>query len=211
MELDEYERGIAQLLVEAIPRDLVNAIIDGLRAGAQRADTKTKDLNQGHRSSALGQERHFRMNEAFHEVLAAHSASPTPIHANNLIVGRIAGVMLGRINVGPVWNHCRRSIKRRNLCAYNNALNHWVEADLFEEPPAHTNVLAFFVAEFSKDQSEAPIAIKIAVPDRHMAGWLFREEIESFLSRYNEVPATQEDLALPRLKAALRKKNDNGE
>lgn len=208
MEQDEYERGIAHLLVTDIPRDLVNALSDSLQAGALRAHTKTKDLNPGHRANALGQERHFLMNEAFHDTLKAHEASPTPIHANDLIVGHCGTIMVGRINVGPVWNHCRRSIKRRHLCAFNDALSHWVEADLFNAPPSRTNIVAFFVAEFSAEQSNAPASIKIAVPDENMFRWLFREDIETFLKRYDEVPVAQEDLALPRLKAVLRKRNE---
>jgi hypothetical protein len=209
MEQVQYEQGIAELLLAEIPRDVTHAINEGLLAGARRAYAKTKDLNKGHRANGLGQERHFLMNEAFHTALTVHNASPTPIHGNDLIVGHQGEIMLGRVNVGPVWNNCRRSITRRRLCAYNEALGHWVEADLFSEPPPHTAIAAFFVAVFSKDQSELPTSIQISVPDADMSKWLFREDVEKFLRRYDDPPMTQEDLAQPRLKAALRKQNES--
>jgi hypothetical protein len=210
MDGEEYKEEIAELLMSDIPRDLVHAINEGLRAGARRAHAKAKDLNAGHRANGLGQERHFLMNEAFYTALAAQNASPTPIHGNDLIIGHLGELMLGRLNVGPVWNNCRRSTVRRRLCSHNATLGEWIEADLFNDPPLHTALVVFFVAIFAKDQAELPASIQVAVPDAGMSRWIFRESIEKFMHRYDGISLAQQDLAVPRLKLALSKQNEGG-
>jgi hypothetical protein len=45
-----------------------------------------------------------------------------------------------------------------------------------------------------------PDTIELAVPDRTMKHWIFRESLKLFLQRYDQTPAQQVDLARPVLK-----------
>ena len=79
------------------------------------------------------------------------------------------------------------------------------------QPPAEA--VAFFVACFSGSlqiQPESPTSIQIAVPDRHMRGWLFREPLEVFAKRYDFHQPGQIDLAVPKLKRNIGKKDADG-
>jgi hypothetical protein len=93
----------------------------------------------------------------------------------------------------------------------NRAIEPLVQPELFSryEPPS--DAVAFFVACFSgnlHNQPESPVSIQIAVPDRHMRGWLFREPLEAFVKRYDQMPLGQHDLAVPKLKRNIGKQQD---
>jgi hypothetical protein len=58
-------------------------------------------------------------------------------------------------------------------------------------------------------QPETPVSIQIAVPDRDMEGWLFRESLDLFIKRYDQKPTTaQDDLAMPKLKKNIGKRQN---
>jgi hypothetical protein len=55
------------------------------------------------------------------------------------------------------------------------------------------------------------LSVQIAVPDREMRGWLFREPVSAFVQRYEQKPGAQDDLAKPKLKKTDKKQsNDEG-
>ena len=52
------------------------------------------------------------------------------------------------------------------------------------------------------------VAIQIAVPDRYMRGLLFKEPMDEFVKRYDQMPVGQHDLAVPKLKKNIGKQQD---
>jgi hypothetical protein len=57
-------------------------------------------------------------------------------------------------------------------------------------------------------QPESPVSVQIAVPDREMRGWLFREPLGEFVKRYDAEHPVQDDLAKPKLKKHVGKQQD---
>jgi len=203
---------IPDLLLRNVPRELVMAIEDALFAGAQRAFAAAKGMADGHLPHAVGQLRHFHMNESFHRALEVGDASPTPISGNGVVSGRSGVFSLARFNIPEgFWINGRRSHTRRQMSAANRAIEPLVQPELFGEYTAPTDAVAFFVACFSGSlhvKPDAPLSIQIAVPDRHMRGWLFRESVDAFLQRYEDKPAAQDDLAKPKLKKIKKQGNE---
>jgi hypothetical protein len=193
---------IADLLIASIPRDLLMGVEDALLAGAMRGFTASKGMDEGHLPTVMGQMRSFHMNEAFNEALRVAGGNPTPIRGNSIVVGRVGVFKLSRFNISAgVWNNGRRSRTRRQMSEANRAIEQLVQPSLFDIEPI-TAATAFFVACFSgsvRVQPESPQAIHIAVPDREMKGWLFKEPLSTFISRYDVAPQ-QDDIAVPMLK-----------
>ncbi|WP_028697357.1 hypothetical protein [Pseudomonas monteilii] len=196
---------IPDLIMANIPRDLLMGIEDALEAGAMRAFSKTKDLAKGHRKSGLGQMRHFQMNETFNEALLAANAEMVPLRGNGVVVGKSGVLQLSRLNISEsAWNNSNRSVTRRKLAEANKGMKHLLLPSLFDPVEVNAGTL-FIVACFSGSlqiHPEKPTQIYIAVPDEKMEGWLFREKLGLFLSRYDEAPK-QVDLAQPKLKTKL--------
>ncbi|OZI30129.1 alpha/beta hydrolase [Bordetella genomosp. 10] len=205
---------IPELLVRNIPRGLVMGVEEALEAGAQRAYAASKGMDEGHLPHIVGHGRHFHMNEAFHRVLATEEASPTPIRGNGIVTGRCGIFTLARFNIPDgFWVNGRRSHTRRQMSLANQAIEPLVQPELFGRymPPAEA--VAFFVACFSGSlhiQPESPMSIQIAVPNRDMRSWLFKEPLNEFLQRYEQKPAAQDDLAKPKLKKIKKQGNDGG-
>jgi len=186
------------------------SIEDALRVGAQRAYSAAKEMDVGHRPSALGQMRHFHMNESFQLALLANGARPSPIRGNNVITGRSGIINLARFNSSlGSWNNSRRSLTRRQMSLANQAIAPLVFGDLFDEYEPPTDITVFFVSTFSGSillEPELPVSIHIAVPDAMMQGWLFKEDAQVFIQRYEQIPA-QVDLVNPTLKTAKKQQN----
>lgn len=205
---------VPNLLLKNVPLALVLAIEDALATGARRAFVAARGMDEGHMPHVVGQMRHFHMNEAFQRALSANDAFPSPIQGNGVVTGRAGIFSVARFNIsGGVWNNGRRSATRRAMALANEAIEPLVQPGLFArfEPPSVA--VAFFVACFSKSlkfDPETPMSIEIAVPDRHMYGWLFKEPIGVFVERYLQSHSTQNDLAIPSLKSGIggQKKQD---
>lgn len=199
---------IPALLVRDLSRELVMAVEDALRQGAFRAYNASAGREDGHLPNVLGQLRHFDMNEAFHRALTAVEAEPNAIRGNELVLGRSGIFTLGRFNIATgCWLNGRRSHTRRHLALANQALEPLVQPSLFEQYTRPRAAVAFFVACFSgspRVHADGPVSISIAVPDRDMRGWLFRESLTTFLERYEPVVGDQIDLAKPKLKTNRR-------
>ena len=203
---------IPDLLLRNVPRDLVLGIEDALGAGAKRAFGSAKGMDEGHLPHVVGQLRHFNMNEAFYRALAGGDAAPTAIRGNGLVTGRTGVFTLARFNIPEgFWINGRRSHTRRQMSFANKGIEPLVQPELFDQYTAPSDAVAFFVACFSGSlhiQSESPVSIQIAVPDRDMRGWLFKEPLNEFLQRYEQTPAVQDDLAKPKLKKIKKQGND---
>lgn len=203
---------VHDLLVNSVPRDVVMAVEEALVVGAQRAYAAARGMDEGHLPHVVGQLRHFHMNEAFQRALAANGAEPSPIRGNGIVTGRAGVFTLARFNIPEgFWINGRRSQTRRQLSLANMAIEPLVQPELFSSYQPPSEAVAFFVACFSASPSihpESPVSIQIAVPDRHMRGWLFKERLEQFLKRYDQTPMHQDDLALPKLKKNVGKQQD---
>jgi hypothetical protein len=95
----------------------------------------------------------------------------------------------------------------------NKAIEPLVQPELFDEYTSPSDAVAFFVACFSGSlhiQPDSPVSIQIAVPDREMRGWLFKEALNAFLQRYEQKPVLQDDLAKPKLKIITKHSNEGG-
>jgi hypothetical protein len=205
---------IPGFLVRNVARETVMGIEEALLVGAQRAFAAARGMDVGHLPHVVGQLRHFHMNEAFQRTLAAGELSPSPIRGNGVVTGRSGLVTLARFNVPErIWTNGRRSYTRRQMSQANAALEPLVQPGLFENYMPPSDAVAFFVACFSRPllaRPESPVSIQIAVPDRNMRDWLFRESVSAFVARYEQVQEVQQDWAIPTLKAGLGIKQENG-
>lgn len=111
---------------------------------------------------------------------------------------------LARFNIQEgFWINGRRSQTRRQMSLANEAIEPLVQPSLFAPQLAPPDAVAFFVGCFSGSLSVSPhrpVSIQIAVPDRSMKGWLFKEPLHEFVQRYDAPVPAQEDLARPSLK-----------
>lgn len=205
---------VSDLLLRDLPRGLVMAIEEALGAGARRAHAAAIGMDEGHLPHVVGQLRHFHMNESFHRALEVGQASPTAIRGNGIISGRSGIFSLARFNIPwGFWVNGRRSHTRRQMSIANKSLEPLVQSELFEPYTPPSDATAFFVACFSRSAdtiSESPVSIQIAVPDRNMKDWLFREPVDVFLQRYEHKPVAQEDLVKPRLKQKKQQQGKEG-
>lgn len=206
---------IQDLLVRNIPRELVMGLEEAKLVGAQRAYAAARGMDDGHLPSVVGQLRHFYMNETFHRALAVGGASPSPLRGNQIITGRAGVFTLARFNTKcGVWNSGRRSETRKQMSLANAAIEPLVQPELFSDYVPPSDAVVFLVACFAgllHVQPETPVSIQIAVPDRNMESWLFREPVDLFVKRYDQKPTTaQDDLATPKLKKNIGKQQDKG-
>lgn len=212
MDLPNKEN-IDELILRNISRELALSIKEACCLGARRAHTAARGMDDGHLPSVVGQLRHFHMNELFHQALAVNGASPSPLCGNRIVTGRSGIFTLARFNTRHgVWNSGRRSKTRRQMSLANAAIEPLIQPELFSDyrPPAHA--VAFFVAVFPgspHNQPDTPASIEIAIPDRHMENWLFREPLDVLVARYNQLPTVEQtDLAVPRLKKHVGNQQD---
>lgn len=204
---------ILGLLLRNIPRGLIMGLEEAKLVGAQRAFAAARGMDDGHLPSVVGQLRHFHMNESFHRALTVADASPSPLCGNQIVTGRAGIFTLARFNTKfGAWNSGRRSETRKQMSLANAAIEPLVQPELFSSYMEPSQAVAFIVACFAgslRSQPDTPVSIEIAVPDRHMRGWLFREPINAFVNRYDQQPtAGQNDLAVPKLKKTIGKPHE---
>lgn len=203
---------IPALLVKNLTRELVLGVEEALFVGAQRAYAAGCGMDEGHLPHAIGQLRHFQMNEAFQRALVAANASPSPIRGNGIVTGRSGVLTVARFNIPEgFWVNGRRSHTRRQMSFANRAIEPLVHPELFDTYQAPIDAVVFFVACFSGSlsvQPESPVSIQIGVPDRDMRSWLFREPVSEFAKRFDQPSLEQRDLAKPILKKNTGKQQD---
>lgn len=203
---------IPGLLIKNLTRELVLGVEEALHVGAQRAYASSHGMDEGHLPHVVGQLRHFHMNEAFQRALTTAGASPSQIQGNGIVTGRNGVFTLARFNIPEgFWINGRRSQTRRQMSFANKAIEPLVQPDMFGDYQPPADAVAFFVACFSRSlsiQPESPVSIQIAVPDREMRGWLFREPVSTFVKRFDQLPIGQQDLARPTLKKNVGKRQD---
>ena len=199
---------IASLLTRNIPRDLIMGVEDALITGAKRGFSAGSDMNEGHRPHAVGQMRHFHMNETFRDALEVAGGNPSGLKGNRIVTGTSGIFTLGRFNVtNGVWNNGRRSRGRREMALANIAIEPLVTPDLFEKYKPASKATVFFVGVFESangGNASQPISIDVVVPDHQLQNWLFKASIRSVLALYEpEIDNQQVDLAIPLLKSNI--------
>lgn len=204
---------IPNLLVKNIPRELAMGLEEANLVGAQRAYAAARGMDDGHLPSVVGQLRHFHLNETFHRALSVAGALPSPLRGNRIVTGRSGIFTLARFNTKyGVWNSGRHSATRRQMSLANAAIESLIQPALFSSYVEPSEAVVFIVACFAgslHSQPETPVSIEIAIPDRNMRGWIFREPIDVFIKRYGQKPmGIQDDLAVPKLKKNIGKQQD---
>lgn len=210
----EAEQTIVEALLKHLSQGLCRGLEEGLVAAGERAHIETAKRHEGHLTHALGQARHFHSNELFAQALDVAKVEHNPLRGNDIIIGQVGSLLLGRFNTSNrKWNSARRSTRRLELASHNQWLERLVQPGLFGEQVSGTHIAVFFVSVFSsnvKVQPERPLSVEIAVMDTTLSERLFSEPLTAFLGRFAQ-PATQLDLARVRLKAAAKKQQDDSQ
>jgi hypothetical protein len=208
----EAEQTIVDALVTHLNQGLCQGLEEGLVAAGERAWLEASRRHEGHLPNALGQARHFHSNEQFALALGTAGVEHNPLCGNDIIVGHVGPLLLGRFATSNrKWNNARRSTRRLNLASHNQWLERLVQPGLFSEQARGAHIAVFFVSVFSGNvrvQPERPLTVEIAVMDTALSECLFRESLTTFLGRYAK-PADQPDLVRVRLKAAAKKQQDS--
>ena len=142
---------VASLLLQHVPRDLIMGVEDALLTGAQRGTNAGAGMNSGHRPHAIGQLRHFHMNETFRDALEAAGTNPSQIKGNRVVIAKVGIFALGRFNISNrVWNNGRRSRTRREMAMANLSIEPLVTPDLFDTYQPAMKATVFFVGVFDR-------------------------------------------------------------
>ncbi len=207
----EAEQTIVKALLQHLSQGLCRALEEGLFAAGERAYIESARRHEGHLPQALGQARHFHSNEAFAQALDIAGVEHSPLCGNDIIIGQVGSLLLGRFNTNNhKWNGARRSTRRLELASHNKWLERLHQPALFGEQISHAHMAVFFVSVFSgsvKVQPERPLSVEIAVMDTTLSERLFREPLSMLLNRYAQ-PVDQLDQVHVRLKAAVKRQQD---
>lgn len=205
------------LIVQNIPLDALRALADAYRAGNEKCLKTAKLFDKGHRSSGAGQNRHFFINEAFHDALAAHGANPTRLCGAKIVTGRFGVLNVARLNIAEhPWSRVKKSKTRKQLASINEVLERQlVQGDMFiEGEEVLKEGTVFIVGLMNGYDADAGIStltgIRVAIPSADLDGWLYFKSLDEVLKLYTteEVPdlADLDRKAQPVLKKGLAKK-----
>lgn len=210
----EAEQTIVEALLKHLSQGLCLGLQEGLVAAGERAHIETAKRHEGHLPQALGQARHFHSNELFAQALDVAKIEHNPLRGNDIIIGQVGSLLVGRFNTSNrKWDSARRSTRRLELASHNQWLERLVQPGLFGEQVSGAHIAVFFVSVFSgnvKVHPERPLSVEIAVMDTTLSERLFSEPLAVFLGRYAQ-PAAQLDLARVRLKASVKKQQDESQ
>jgi hypothetical protein len=206
---------LEQLIIHHIPRDVFMACEDAYQNGDLKGRAQSSTFAKGHRPSAAGHVKHFYLNEAFHEVLQAHGAEPTPLRGTRLVVGRLGIFNVARLNVPRhKWVNLRRSVSRKTLAELNHSIERkYVQGDLFNksgEPTGGTIFILGVMGGIDANGIAQLTQVMLALPAPDMKSWLYMSTITDFLSLYDQADTVvQLDNALPTLKIQPKKQTGN--
>lgn len=206
---------LEQLITSQIPRDLFMACEDAYHNGDEKGRRLASSFAKGHRPSAVGQGKHFYINEAFHEALTVHGADPTPLRGTQLVIGRVGIFNIVRLNVpGHKWVNLRRSATRTALAELNHIIERrFVQSDFFADAGEPTGGTIFILGVMDGIDANGVAQltqVMLALPAPGMKSWLYISTISNFVDLYDpEVPTVQLDNALPKLKIQPKKQTGN--
>ncbi len=209
------KKELEQLIVKNVPRDALMACEDAYYAGDHQGRQHSAAFAPGHKPSIAGQNKHFFINETFHEALEAHGGDPTPLCGTRLVVGRLGIFNVVRLNVpGHKWINLRRSATRTKLAELNDSIKRkYVQADFFAQPRevAEGTIFILGVMDGIDDNGIAQLTgVMVALPAPDMKSWLYIKSTDDFIKLYDEIDtSTQPDKAMPILKGKSKKQTDN--
>jgi len=208
-------RELEQLIIEHVPRDVFMACEDAYFNGDEKGRTESSEFADGHRPSAAGHNKHFRINEAFHEALEAQGGKPTPLKGTRLVVGRLGIFNIARLNVpGHKWVSLKRSATRKTLAELNdNIKRKYVQSDMFtgaSEPTGGTIFILGVMDGIDKKGIAQLTQVMVALPAPDMNSWLYINTISEFVSLYDQADTSEQiDKAQPKLKIQPKKQTGN--
>ena len=208
-------RELEQLIIKNIPRDVFMACEDAYYDGDERGRAQSSGFAEGHRPSAAGHSKHFRINEAFHEALQAQGADPTPLKGTRLVVGRLGIFNIARLNVpGHKWVSLRRSATRKALAELNDSIKtKYVQHDFFatnSEPSSGTIFILGVMDGIDENGIAQLTQVMVALPAPDMKSWLYKSTISDFVSLYDQMGVHEQvDNAQPPLKIQPKKQTGN--
>jgi len=207
----EGMKELEQLIIKNVPRDALMACQDAYYTGDQQGRMHSATFASGHKASVAGQNKHFFINETFHEALQAHGANPTPLCGTRLVVGRLGIFNIARLNVpGHKWINLKSSATRVRLAQLNDNINRkYVQEDLFAAP-REVVVGTIFILGLMDGVDANGIAqltgVIVAMPAPDMKSWLYYSTLTDFIKLYDQIDTTvQRDNAMPKLKARPKK------
>lgn len=206
---------LEKLIVANFPKDALMACQDAYYGGDSQGRLQAAGFAPGHRRSAIGQRKHFVLNETFYEALLAHGAAPTPLSGTRLVIGRFGLFNVVRLNVpGHKWTNLRRSATRAKLAEINNGIeNKYVQGDFFaaQHNVANGTVFILGVMDGVDENGVAQLTqVMVALPAPDMKSWLYIESMTTVLKLYDQVDAVMPiDQAVPKLKARPKKQADD--
>ena len=209
------KKELEQLMIKNIPRDAFMACQDAYHAGDLQGRLQSAGFASGHKPSAAGQNKHFFINETFHEALQAHGAGPTPLRGTRLVIGRLGVFNIVRLNVpGHRWTNLRHSTTRSKLAELNNSIERkYVQGDFFAESREVADGTIFVLGVMDGIDANGIsqlTQVMVALPAPDMRSWLYISTMVDFLKLYDQLNSVvQPDDAVPKLKAKSKKQNDN--
>jgi len=206
---------LEQLIIKNVPRDALMACEDAYKGGDCRGRQHAASFARGHRASAAGQDKHFFINETYHEALLAHGADPTPLCGTRLVIGRLGIFNIVRLNIpGHKWVNRRRSATRNKLAQLNSAIERkYVQGDLFDRPRdvAAGTIFILGVMDGIDSNGIAQLTeVMVALPAPDMKSWLYIKSMAEFITLYDQIESgSQPDYAVPKLKKQAKKQDGN--
>ncbi len=200
-----FDETIGGKLSSNIPKELWLALEQYIPSAIEKAERLGESFYEGHRSTAIGLNRHLLLNEGFARAMCDAGIPHTQVRGNSIVCGRIGVVNIARIHMPHIkWDNSRRSKSKVTLCAPNVTAKRLRTGDLFD-PSLYTpqmELTVFVVTECGGGWFRT----HVVVPDEKMdlKSPLFREELNVFLQRYQPVRDVI-DIAKPKLKASVRK------
>jgi len=201
--------------MQQVPRDLFMACEDAYYSGDEKGRVQSSTFIKGHRPSAAGQIKHFRINEAFYEALKAQGAEPSALKGTKLVIGRSGMFNVARLNVpSHKWVNLGRSATRKKLAELNASISRkYVQRDFFTDAVEPTGGTLFIVGVMDAvdENGIAQLSeVMLALPAPDMKSWIYRKSISNFVNLYDRVDTiVQLDNALPTLKKQIKKQTGN--
>lgn len=209
------QKELEQLIIKNIPRDVFMACEDAYHAGDLEGRLQSVGFASGHKSSAAGHNKHFRINERFHVALQARGANPTPLCGTRLVIGRLGIFNLVRLNVpGHKWPDLGRSTTRKKLAELNHSIQKkYIQDDLFAAPSevaAGTIFILGLMDGIDASGISQLTQVMVGLPAPDMRSWLYINTMADFVKLYDQLNSVaQTDNVVPKLKTQPKKQTDD--
>lgn len=206
---------LEELIMRHIPRDFFMACEDACLNGDEKGRRQATTFAEGHRPSAVGQNRHFFTNEAFYEALLVHDANPTPLRGTQVVIGQLGIFKIARLSVaGHKWASAfKRGSTRKALSQLNTGIELQFQHDFFatKTQPVIGTIFIVGVVDGLDELGNAQLTkVNLTLPAPNMQSFLYTREISDFLSLYDQTDnVVQADEAKPKLKEQTKKQTGN--